>query len=602
MHAVRIRRVRLAFRIPRPLIVFGRVAAACVFALAASANAAGITVDAPEPLRELILKYVDALKKPAAKPDIELEDETEPIQDEQVELQSRARRAREDILPLLETEGYFSAKVDILPEKSGGIGLKLTPGRRTEIREVRIEFHGVIAEEKYAERRKSIEDRWRLPLDKPFRQADWAGAKEALLTSVSERDFAAAKLIESTADIDPIRGAARLHLIVDSGPPFRLGELEVSGLELYSRDLVDRYNMLKPGEPYDYDRLVALQNALQGTPYFSSAIIEIDRDPDKAAATPVRARLTESNPKRLGLSLGYSTNTGLRSEANYRDANIFNRAWELNSSIRLEQKRQSAFADLFFPQTSSGFRDAIGSTALTEDISNLKTMRWAIGATRTRTLKKTEVRVNLNYQRETTEPEGGTETQSKALTLNYGADLRDVDSITDPQSGLLLGFQIGGGAKSLLSDQNFLRLYGRGQYFRPLGKQGTLLLRGEIGYTIASSRDGIPQDFLFRTGGSQSVRGYDYQSLGVTDGSATVGGRTLFISSVEYINWFRPPWGLAVFVDAGNAADEWKNMTLKVGEGFGGRWKSPAGPLGLDLAWGKGDSIPKIHFSIAFVF
>ena len=575
-----------------------------MLALAVSAQAAEITVDAPDDLKALILKFAGALKKPTAEPEAGPEGEAGPAQDVQVELQSRARRAREDIFPLLETEGYFSAKVDLVPGRDGDITLKVTPGRRTEIREVRIEFKGAIADDaaKYAERRQDIEGRWRLPVGRPFRQADWANAKEALLNSVSEHDFAAAKLVETTADIDPIRGAARLHLVVDSGPPFRLGELEVSGLDLYSRELVDRYNMLKPGEPYDYDRLVTLQNTLQATPYFAAAIIEIDRDPDKADATPVRVRLTEANPKRLGVSLGYSTNTGFRSEANYRNANIFNEALELNTSIRLEQKRQSAFADVFFPQTFSAFRDAVGATVLSEDISNLKTERWAIGATRTRTLHKTEIRVNLNYQHETTEPEGGTQTESKALTLNYGADLRDVDSLTDPQAGLLLGFQIGGGAKALLSDQNFLRLYGRGQYFRPIGKQGTLLLRGEIGCTIADSREGIPQDFLVRTGGSQSVRGYDYQSLGVQDGSAVVGGRMLFVSSVEYINWFKPPWGVAVFVDAGNAADEWKDMTLKVGEGFGGRWKSPAGPLGLDLAWGKGSSIPKVHFSIAFVF
>ncbi len=583
---------------------FAHFATVCVSLLAAAAaSGAEITVDAPNELRALIFKYVDALKKPAAEPAFEGDTETGPAIDEHIELQSRARRAREDILPLLETEGYFSAKVELLSADDGNITLKVTPARRTEIREVRVEFRGAIANDPtYANRRKSIEEHWRLGVGKPFRQTDWSGAKEALLTSVAERDFAAAKLVESVADIDPVRGSARLRLLIDSGPPFQLGDVEVSGLELYSRELFDRYNMLRPGEPYDYERLVALQNALQSTPYFGSAIIEIDRDADYANATPVRVRLVEAAPQRLGVGMGFSTNTGFRSEVNYRNANLFQNAWELNSTIRLEQKRQSAFADVFFPQTRSAFRDAVGVTALTEDISNLKTTRWAIGATRSRTLRKTEVRVNLNYQYETTEPEGGQQTESKALTLNYGADLRDVDNPTDPQSGLLLGFQIGGGSKALLSDQSFLRLYGRGQYFRPLGKQGTLLLRGEIGYTIADSRDGIPQDFLFRTGGSQSVRGYNYQSLGVQDGSAVIGGRTLFVSSIEYINWFHAPWGVAVFVDAGNAADDWKDMTLKVGEGFGGRWKSPAGPLGIDLAWGKGDSIPKIHFSIAFVF
>lgn len=40
----------------------------------------------------------------------------------------------------------------------------------------------------------------------------------------------------------------------------------------------DRYNDLKPGERYDQDRLFALQNALQNTPYFSSVSVDIDPD------------------------------------------------------------------------------------------------------------------------------------------------------------------------------------------------------------------------------------------------------------------------------------------------------------------------------------
>jgi len=580
-----------------------RLGAVCLLAFSATTGATGISVDAPDDLRELILRHANSLRSPPERTAPE-EVQASPPRDEQAERQARVRQARQEILPLLETEGYFSARVSAVPGPDGEITLKVTPGQRTEIKEVRIEIRGALSDDSpgYAERRQTLEKQWRLPVGQAFRQADWSSAKDALLNSISERDFAAAKIVESTADIDPIRSAARLHIVIDSGPPFFLGELEVSGLNLYSRELVERYNTLKPGEAYDYNRLVALQNALQATPFFGAAIVEIDRDPDTAKATPVHVRLTEAPPKRLGTGLGYSTNTGLRTEVNYRDANILGQAWELNSSLRLEQKRQSAFADLFFPQTATRFRNAIGAAALSEDISNLKTTRWAVGTTRIRTLNKTEVRLNLNYQRETTEPAGGQKTETKAFTLNYGADLRNVDNPTDPQSGMVLGFQIGGGTKTFLSDQNFLRLYGHAQYFQPLGSQSTLLLRGEAGYTIANSRNGIPQDFLFRTGGAQTVRGYNYQSLGVQDGNAIVGGRTLFISSVEYINWFQAPWGAAVFVDAGNAADTWKAMTLKVGSGFGGRWRSPAGPLGLDLAWGKGDPRPKVHFSISFIF
>ena len=114
----------------------------------------------------------------------------------------------------------------------------------------------------------------------------------------------------------------------------------------------------------------------------------------------------------------------------------------------------------------------------------------------------------------------------------------------------MLQAQIGGGSRAALSDQNFVRVHSRIQHYVPLGRRDTLTLRGEIGYTLADSRQRIPQDYLFRTGGAGTVRGYAYQSLGIKEGRATVGGRYLAIASAEVTHWLDEDWGIAAFVDA----------------------------------------------------
>ncbi|WP_417069604.1 autotransporter assembly complex protein TamA [Niveibacterium terrae] len=579
----------------------------CVFVLAATglwpsvALASRIELDAPDSVRALLARHLDFDGEKGRG-----EDEEVPpgeVTSDQDDRRARLRRLRREIPPLLETEGYFSPQIESKVNEDGSAWVKVSPGVRAVVREVQLEFSGVLAgeAEAYAERRESLRRSWLLAPGAAFRQADWAAAKSQLLTEVSSRDFAAARIVESVADVDPVSAQARLRVKIDSGPAFVLGELDIRGLSLYSRALVERYSPLRVGEAYDYERLLRLQSALQGTSYFSGAIVEIDRDPAKAAAAPVRVTIEEALPKRFGLGLGYSSNTGLRSEANYRNANIFAQALELNSSLRLEQKRQSAFSDFFLPQRSSGFRDSFGLGVLNEDISDLRTRRYSTGVVRSRTLQRMETRTSLNYQHETTEATGAQAQTSEALTLNFGVDLRTTDNPADPREGAATGFQIGGGARNLMSDQNFLRLYARAQYYQPAGRSGTFLLRGEGGYTLAPSRDGIPQDFLFRTGGSQSVRGYDYQSLGVRQGSAVVGGRTLLVTSAEYIWWAGGNWGPAFFLDAGNAADRWRDNTLKLGYGMGGRWRSPAGPLGLDLAYGHSDRRLRLHFTLSLI-
>lgn len=514
------------------------------------------------------------------------------------------RRTRREIVNLLATEGYFSPEVKLERSDAGRWVLTVIPGARATISEVTLTFTGHLsgAGAERASRRTALETAWSLGQGTPFRQGDWDGAKQRLLDGVASRDYAAARITDSRADVDPETAQVRVFVTVNSGPPFFLGPLEVEGLERLPEDFVTRYANVRQGDRFDQDRLLAFQGTLQNAPQLASVVVDIERNPELAAAVPVKIRVTEANSRQLGLGVGYSTNTGARTEINWRDVNFRGRGWELSSGLRLEQRRQSLFADIFLPPALAGHRDSIGALLESSDIENLKTTTGAIGVTRSKVRGDIERSLSLRFQREDLEPLGGVESSSKALTANWIWVQRKVDDSFNPRRGYVLHGEFGGGSDALLSDQDFFRSYGRIVRYQPIGDEDTLILRVEAGATLADSRDGIPQDFLFRTGGSQTVRGYRFESLGVQDGVATVGARYLATTSAEYVRWFKDPWGVATFIDAGDAADEPSDLDLRVGYGIGARWRSPAGPLALDLAWAHQDDRLRMHFSIAIAF
>ena len=119
---------------------------------------------------------------------------------------------------------------------------------------------------------------------------------------------------------------------------------------------------------------------------------------------------------------------------------------------------------------------------------------------------------------------------------------------------------------------------------------------------IADSRVGIPSVFLFRTGGDTTVRGYAFESLGVQQGDAVVGGRYYGVASVEAIHWINDNWGVAAFVDAGDAFDAWSDADIAVGYGIGARLRTPIGPFRLDVAYGERDKNVRLHFSVGLSF
>lgn len=562
--------------------------AALLLALPVSATVPQL--QAPEAVRELLTNYLDLTDVVDAPAQAAFE-----------------RRMRREVANLLATEGYFSPEV-VVSERDGELLVDVQAGPRSTVGSVNIEIAGDVA----AARRDALLSGWKLKSGQPFRQADWDDAKQSLLADVLAVDFAGARLQDSAAEVDPEAHRVDLRVVVVAGPPYSFGELKIGGLERYAPSLVERYNRtVEPGEPYREDHLLAFQTALQGTPYFGSVVVSLDRgkDDDSAAAgadgrviAPVLVHVRERAPYQVSLGAGYSTNTGARVEANYRSSDLFGRAWELHTGARIEQLRQTAYADVFFPPDKRRRRDGVGVAFQKSDIENLELESFSVGATRVQQRGSVEQRLGLNWQTEEQTPKGSPTTTNQALTAQAGWTWRHASDPSNPSEGVALQFQLGGASKQLLSDQDFLRTYVRYAQGVPLGANDGLLLRAELGATFAPSRDGIPQDFLFRAGGSNSVRGYAYQSLGVQEGDAVVGGRYLMTMSGEYTHWITPTWGAAAFVDAGDAQDSRDAFDLAVGYGLGARWKSPVGPLGLDLAYGQRDGKLRFDFSLAVPF
>ncbi|MBK7423523.1 MAG: outer membrane protein assembly factor [Propionivibrio sp.] len=586
---------------------------AATLSLALPATAATQMV-APKPVRDLLLRHL-SLSAPGGEP----EDATARV--------TLERRLRREAGELLATEGYFSPQVELL-DSDEGLVLHVEPGPQAHIGSVLIEIRGALV----SERRQQLIDAWSLPVAAVFRQADWDNAKQGLLRELMAVDHAGARLLSSQAEVDVETARVDLHLVYDAGARYRYGEIRILGLQRYPATLVERFNEhIRPGQPYRHEDMLAVQAALQNTPFFSSASVELElsaaaedlvgeeenlkpveglevaegvleNPQEEALQVPVIIRLRERAPFNIALGAGYSTNTGARVEGNFRNADFLGRAWELDTGARIEQLRQSVYADIFFPPDGQRHRDSVGAVAQHSDIQGLEIQRVALAASRVQLRGSIEQRLGINWRYERQTPNGQPTSINQALTATVGWTWRHANDPLDASEGIVAHLQLAGATKALLSDQNFVPTYFRYSQGIPLGKSDALLLRGELGATAAKSSQGIPQDYLFRAGGTNSVRGYAYQSLGIQEGSATLGAQYLITVSAEYTHWFDSRWGMALFADAGQAADTRDVFKLAPGYGVGARYKSPVGPLAIDVAWGQLDNAVRMSFSLAVPF
>ena len=578
-----------------------------------------VRIDAPRQIENMLEENLDLMRwRGNSRVDME-------------QLQRLVKEAPEQTKTFIATEGYYSPKISAGLDTSGGqpvARIIVDPGPATVVGDVDLVLQGFapIDEGSVPFDAGALRQRWSLPVGARFRQEDWEAAKRGLLREVSQTRFPRARLVETSATVDPEERRALLRVVIDSGPEMRFGELRIRGLKRYPREVITNLNKINPGDQYSEAALTALQSRLQDTGYFSSVEVsadmrqvlnaelqelkEGDDDADANPATPepptgptvlpVLVRVVENKRKNVEVGVGFSTDTGARVQASYDDLNVLGK--RMKSDLIYEQKRQTARVDFFWPTTPKGYNDSVGAGVERNDVRGEITTLATVAARRQWGSPLLERSLTLEALVERREVPPSEPTTTRSLPLTYAITKRKLDSLIQPTNGYVLQGQLGGALLPILTDEKFLRLYLRGQMFKPLGEAGTLVLRGEFGAVAAKEKLGVPSTFLFRAGGDQSVRGYGYRELGVRENDAIVGGKYLLTASAEYQYFFRPPWGVAVFYDVGNAADKVGDLKPKSGFGVGARWRSPVGPINVDLAYGHAVKKARLHFSLGFTF
>jgi translocation and assembly module TamA len=576
---------------------------------AAPAGAAfELNIQAPDDIKDLLTRHLELQRYR------ELTD----LSDD--ELERLLRQAGEDARRLVGTLGYFSPIITLAHQPAPGgaalVTLTVTPGEPTRIQQVTIQFTGAIADDGLAAaQRQQIQASWSLPAGNRFTQNAWDGAKQQALRQLTTLRFPAGRISTSLADIDPDNAKAHLQLTLDSGSAYRLGELEVDGLQRYDRALVQRLARLNPGSPYSQADLVAAQQRLTDSGYFDSAFITLDTQADPTAAT-VQLKLREARLQKLVLGVGASTDSGPRLSAEHTPHKVPGIGWRAVSKLLLDRETRAIGSELTSPPDPSNWRWAVSGLLQNQQLGTLDVSSQQLRAGRKQSQERIDRNLYVQYDRaETVDTDTTQPVIAQSISANYAFAVRYYDNLPFPSAGWGWGAELGGGTTLGSERPAYTRLLTRWQGFLGLGQSdgnragsSRLAMRASAGAVIAKDSASLPSTQLFLAGGDNSVRGYGLNDIGVTlaNGSVTA-GRYLSTGSVEWqrpvrINGRPSDWESTVFIDAGAVANKPSELEAKVGVGVGARWNSPVGPLQLDLAYGVDARRLRLHMNLGFTF
>lgn len=364
--------------------------------------------------------------------------------------------------------------------------------------------------------------------------------------------------------------------------------------------LLQRYIPFKRGDPYTLNELIELQQALNDSDYFETVEVSPGLAQDDKDEIPVNIKLTPRKRHKYTLGLGYGTDSGARAKFGWEIPRLNQAGHRLNTDAKVSEIGYKLDMRYRVPVLNPRTDQMVYSASVENETTDTSesTIR-NVGASLNRGRGQWRESIALNYQEEeyiVANDQGDSILLMPSVSWSriWGNDFIHV------LDGIRFDFTMRGANTKIVSDTDFYQFKSGLKGITSLGINNRIIARGQLGSTITDEFHQLPSSVRFFAGGSQSVRGYAYESLGPVDESGeVVGGKHLIVGSVEFEHNLNGKWSMAVFYDAGNAIDN-INDELKHGAGFGFRWKSPIGPMRIDFASAisEEDKPWKIHLNI----
>ena len=518
-----------------------------------------------------------------------------------------AEETPDNVKTMLKTKGYFNGSVNV-QDNGSSYTVAVNPGPRTKIDNVSVAILGdILSDDNLAEYYQKAMLNWQQPVGEYFDQDGWSGSKTSVLSAVTRKKYPLAKLSNSQATVNPNNNTADLNVTVESNRPIYFGDFEITGTRRYPDNVVAGLARFKPGAPYDLDLLLDFQQALEQNGHYSGASVQADFDRLQGDRVPVKVNVTEVKRHKLETGIRYDSEYGLGGRIGYDYYNLFNKGYIGSVVWDMDKYETTLAAGISQPRNSEGKYWTTNTSYNRSTTQNLEKRALTSGIWRVRDRNGIESRLGIEFITEDRKvPDTNYDLgRSHATMLTASWKRQNIETELRPENGYYLDGKIGATLGNFLSSTTMARATARAGYFyTPENKKlGTFIVRGQAGYVYAREGEDVPSSLMFRTGGASSVRGYELDSIGLAGpNNSVLPDRALLVGSLEYQFPITKSVSGAVFHDFGDAAGNFKRMSMKHGTGLGVRWFSPVAPFSFDVAYGHQDKKLRWHISLGTRF
>jgi translocation and assembly module TamA len=523
---------------------------------------------------------------------------------------------------LLRSQGYYEGRAFGRLGKPAGDTVPATvtfsPGPRYKFGRARVILAGHIPAELSADPPPADLAQAGLEPGAPARADDMLAAVERLAGAWRNRGFPEAIIRNARYFANHETRELEAEITLIPGPFTRMGPVLVSGAAPVDQSYLDALKTWRDGQPWNQALVENYLNTLRRTGLFQS--VDLAGPSASRAATdegetrPVRLALKPASARTVGGQVNYDTDFGAGVKLYWENRNLTGHGDRLRLDLPLWTDLQEFTAAYRYPFLFRPDQDFIAKGGLLhQDTAAYRLWSGSFSPGVERRLSRHWRGALAGYvEGGSLEDPGQTQERFHVLGLPVTLNYDRTDDLLDPTLGARLNLAAAPYAGDYHEDFRAYRGSLEGQAFLPLGLPRTVLaLRGLWGgiWGIDHSQD-VPSSLRFYSGGSGSVRGYDYQSVGPhNDRREPLGGLAQVETGAEARVRFNETLGAVAFLDGGTVyaqADDRLFQDLMWGTGAGLRYFTPVGPIRLDVALPldrrPGDSAWQLYLSLGQSF
>jgi translocation and assembly module TamA len=431
-------------------------------------------------------------------------------------------------------------------------------------------------------------------------------AGNTLLSALQEQGYALAKVDPPIATAIPAEHALDISFHIATGPRVDLGPISITGLKRMHQRFVRKQLLIHQGQLYQPSKIEAAREDLASLGVFTGIRISAAKALDPAGQLPLRVDVSERKLHTVSFNIAYSTDLGGSAGATWSHHDLFGNAEQLNLTAEITGLGGTAdqgvgyLAKAQFLKPDYYHRDQtleIDIEGLKQDLQSYNQTAIIAGpALRRKLSPEWSVSAGLTGTQESILQERVTRDYTlAALPLTAQFDSTHVKSpLDDPLHGMRATL-IATPTESLSGrNATFVILQGQASTYFDLHHLGlarpgmsVIAIRGLVGSVQGATDFDLPPDQRFYGGGSASVRGFRYQSIGPQFPDNTpIGGTSIDAATIELRQRLWGNIGAAAFLDAGQVAEGSAPFAgrLEEGAGVGARYYTPIGPIRVDFA------------------